>query len=815
MNNQLLKEIIVNVIGRITTMRKNFFIRPFFLVVFSCVVLFSINSKAQETSIEVGTTTRKMIVYAPSGIEPDRPLVITMHGLGQTMQDQKNQTQFESVAKDNNFVLVYPEAIDKSWQLWGTTDTDFILAIIDEMYNRYKIDRDRVYLSGFSMGGMMTYYAATKIADKIAAFAPVTGFLMGGPNTNSARPIPIIHVHGENDDFVPYSRVQECLDAWIARNGCPITPVVTKPYPSDKPASPHTKKYWGPGKEGVEIVFLSLAGIGHWYSDDPNTVFTSREIWNFCKRYALKNGVPEFVDAYVNDSDPGQIQVRFNKAIADSSYFRGFIVKVDNQVALIDNVVLTDTNKLAINLKDAVKNTSAVTLSYSNGNVVSVYEKKLADFSDALVDNLLKGASPRLVELKTNVGGDSLFARFNMEMQIPADISGLTLKAEYNGQMTIPTLACSFSKGDNTILAFPLGEKIYRDYKLALSYLGDDIVSVDDGLLKSVTDFTVVNISNGLPVQVQSGKVALDGIMLSLEFSKPMMLKEGQFGEFSFDVNGKSVTIKKASVANNIIEFELSSSVHFGDAVTTTYASGNVSAADNGPLEAFNDVVINNQVASPTWIKMPGKIEAENYNSKSGMQAETTGDTGGGQNLGYIANGDWVEYAIENNTTKTDFQIDFRLAGNGGVIDFYIDGESAGQVTAPNTGNWQQYQTVTENIIVNIGKHYLKVVATTAGFNLNYMNVRESTAVTATESSHAPEISIYPNPGSNEIVIRSGNFRHRKIEVFNVMGKLVMSQATSGESVFRLPVHLSDGTYCVRISNDKQYHFKKILIVNK
>ena len=244
--------------------------------------------KAQEDSIKVGTTTRQMIVYAASGIEENRPLVITMHGRSQTMYDQKNQTQFESVARDNNLVLVYPNAINKSWQLWGTTDVDFILAIIDEMYKRYKIDRNRVYLSGFSMGGMMTYYAATKIADKIAAYATVGGFLMKGPDTNSSRPIPIIHVHGADDNYVPHSRVQECMDAWITRNGCAATPVVTKPYPAGKPDSQSSMKYWGQGKEGVEIVFISVAGVGHWYSDDQNAVFTSQEIWNFCKKFSLK-----------------------------------------------------------------------------------------------------------------------------------------------------------------------------------------------------------------------------------------------------------------------------------------------------------------------------------------------------------------------------------------------------------------------------------------------------------------------------------------------------------------------------------------------
>lgn len=255
------------------------------LVVFQCPM----RSNAQEDSIQVGATTRKMIIHAPSGIEQNRPLVISMHGLHQTMHDQKNQTQFGTVADANKFVLVYPQAIDNSWQLWGTGDTDFILAIIDEMDKRYHIDRDRVYLTGFSMGGMMSYYAVTKIAYKIAAIGPVGGFLMGGPDTNSSRPVPIIHIHGADDDFVPHSRVQECMDAWIARNNCPATPVVTDPYPSDQSSSTSKKYYWGPGDEGVEMIFISVGGVGHWYSDNPNGIFSSQEIWDFFQKFSLNN----------------------------------------------------------------------------------------------------------------------------------------------------------------------------------------------------------------------------------------------------------------------------------------------------------------------------------------------------------------------------------------------------------------------------------------------------------------------------------------------------------------------------------------------
>jgi poly(3-hydroxybutyrate) depolymerase len=279
------------------------FINLQFLFIVLSMFLLSSNSKAQIESIQVGTATRNMLVYAPPGIEQNRPLLLSLHGLNQDIYYQQNQTQWKSVADENNFVVVYPAGINNSWDLNGTSDIDFILAIIDEMYNRYGIDRDRVYLSGFSMGGMMTYYAANHIADKIAAFAPVSGYLMGGPNTNSSRPIPIIHTHGTADDVVPFSGVETCLDAWIARNDCPTPAQVTQPYPEDKPNSNATKYYWGPGTDQVEIVLLELEGVGHWHSINPDGVHTSREIWDFCKNFSLGSGNPTSITPYVQIND--------------------------------------------------------------------------------------------------------------------------------------------------------------------------------------------------------------------------------------------------------------------------------------------------------------------------------------------------------------------------------------------------------------------------------------------------------------------------------------------------------------------------------
>jgi poly(3-hydroxybutyrate) depolymerase len=249
-------------------------------------------SYAQTTTLTVGGKSRNMIVYAPSGIAQNRPLIIQMHGLNQDAAYQKAQAKWESIADTGKFIVVFPNGINKSWDISGTSDIDFITAIIDNMSSKYGIDKNRVYLSGFSMGGMMTYHAMGKIADKIAAFAPVSGYTLGGATFASSRPIPILHTHGDADDVVNYGGVANIMSGWVKRDNCPTTAKITKPYPSTKANSTTTKSYWGLGDCQTEVVLMTLAGKGHWYSTDINGgTHTSVEIWNFCKRYTTSCGV--------------------------------------------------------------------------------------------------------------------------------------------------------------------------------------------------------------------------------------------------------------------------------------------------------------------------------------------------------------------------------------------------------------------------------------------------------------------------------------------------------------------------------------------
>lgn len=233
-------------------------------------------------NITVDNVQRNYIVYAPKDLGAQRPLLISCHGMNQDAGYQKDMLKIEAIADTAKFVTVFPNGIDRGWDIGGDRDLRFMQALIDEMVTRYDIDRNRVYISGFSMGGMFTYHAMNRMADTFAAFAPISGYPMGGGNYTSSRPVPIIHTHGTTDDVVNFGGVSGTMAGWVKRNGCPTQAKVQKPYR----AGHITKHTWGPGENGVEVVLLELANKGHWISND--IVFTGEEIWNFCKRYSLE-----------------------------------------------------------------------------------------------------------------------------------------------------------------------------------------------------------------------------------------------------------------------------------------------------------------------------------------------------------------------------------------------------------------------------------------------------------------------------------------------------------------------------------------------
>ncbi|HAA12304.1 MAG TPA: hypothetical protein DCE41_11620, partial [Cytophagales bacterium] len=124
------------------------------------------------------------------------------------------------------------------------------------------------------------------------------------------------------------------------------------------------------------------------------------------------------------------------------------------------------------------------------------------------------------------------------------------------------------------------------------------------------------------------------------------------------------------------------------------------------------------------YIALPGTVEAEDFTAMNGIQLEATTDTGGGENVGWTDAGDWMDYTV-NVPTAGDYKVKYRVAGNGGAANLLLGGQTVDQVSMPSTSGWQDWTTVESTVTLPAGTATLRFLATTAGFNLNCLEVEE------------------------------------------------------------------------------------------
>ena len=138
---------------------------------------------------------------------------------------------------------------------------------------------------------------------------------------------------------------------------------------------------------------------------------------------------------------------------------------------------------------------------------------------------------------------------------------------------------------------------------------------------------------------------------------------------------------------------------------------------------------------SNAGILIPAKIEAENYTSMNGIQTETTTDIGGGLNIGYVDNNDWVDYLINVPTAGT-YIVDLRVATT--IANSQLQVRSGTTVLAtvniPNTGGWQNFQTVSTNVSLSAGTQTIRLFCSVQNWNLNWLEFKNSTTTIAVTS---------------------------------------------------------------------------------
>lgn len=145
------------------------------------------------------------------------PLLVFLHGAGERGSDlelvkKHGPPKLIAAGKQFPFVVVSPQCPAGQW--WQPVE---LTALIDEMVEKYKIDEDRIYLTGLSMGGFGTWALAGYRPHRFAAIVPICG---GGETyrTRDLAHLPTWVFHGGKDGVVPLERSEEMVEA-MNKNG--------------------------------------------------------------------------------------------------------------------------------------------------------------------------------------------------------------------------------------------------------------------------------------------------------------------------------------------------------------------------------------------------------------------------------------------------------------------------------------------------------------------------------------------------------------------------------------------------------------------
>src|SRR5437773_6993267 len=259
---------------------------------------------------------REYLLYVPRSYDRTRPtpLVISLHGASLWGAAQKETSQWNRVADEHGFIVVYPsgEGVGGA-RVWRegdgaepSRDVRFISELIDTLDVRYNIDPLMIYANGLSNGGGMSFVLSCTLSDRIAAVGMVgAALLLPFSWCTDQRPMPMIAFHGTADAAAPYKGgfswvapqrfqgVRAFTASWARRNRCGTNPVDSV-VATDVGRLEYTKC-----ADDAAVVLYTIKGGGHtWPGGQPlpewfvgrtsNSIDASSLMWAFFRAHRLR-----------------------------------------------------------------------------------------------------------------------------------------------------------------------------------------------------------------------------------------------------------------------------------------------------------------------------------------------------------------------------------------------------------------------------------------------------------------------------------------------------------------------------------------------
>lgn len=267
-------------------------------------------------ALNVDGRGRTYRLHVPADRDPSAPLalVVALHGGGGNGANLQAKIGLDAIADRESFLVAYPDGsgrLDDYLLTWNAgnccgyaldeqvDDTAFLRAMVADISRTYSIDSRRVYATGMSNGGMMSYRLACEAADLFAAVAPVAGAL-NLESCEPSGPVSVLAIHGTADQHVlfeggapavtvdPHPRVDRSVHSalayWAAQDGCALEPTRAQ-------AGAVVHEVYPGCSAGLAVELIAVEGGGHAWpgaaefspqGDEPSQAVNASEvIWAF------------------------------------------------------------------------------------------------------------------------------------------------------------------------------------------------------------------------------------------------------------------------------------------------------------------------------------------------------------------------------------------------------------------------------------------------------------------------------------------------------------------------------------------------------
>ena len=239
----------------------------------------------QVFTLNQGGLQREYHVYRPNRLARSPGLVVVLHGSQSTGLQAETLTAFDIQAHRLGWIAAYPDGYRDGWDAYGcchhegVDDVAFIAALIDHLQATDRVDPNRVYVTGISRGGMMSYRLGCELSSRIAAIAPVAGNMAASDGSARevecipAHPVSVLAIHGTLDPYVPYgggysalghltvASFNDVIGVWREIDGCAGSSSMVV-------SGPTTTRIW-PCRAGSTVETKVIAGGLHYWPRIP------------------------------------------------------------------------------------------------------------------------------------------------------------------------------------------------------------------------------------------------------------------------------------------------------------------------------------------------------------------------------------------------------------------------------------------------------------------------------------------------------------------------------------------------------------------